>query len=139
MGSQTDLDQGGTYRPRTLQWLGPSIGGQPAYSAVLRVTAGGTTTVQLGNAVVVVSTTSAVTLQLPVFKGNTTGGAGAVPGGYAFPETLTILDTSGAPNVTILPGSGETISGLSTASLSTPNGAFVLQPDPINGGSTVVS
>src|SRR5438105_5026245 len=122
MGSQTDLDQGGTYRPYTQVWMGPSIGWINAPQAVLRVTAGGTTVVQLGNTIVTVNFNGAVTIQLPKFKALNN----ALPGQLIdFP--VTVIDTggfAGANPITILPGAGELISGLASIQITSPFGAF---------------
>lgn len=140
MPSQTDLDQGGTFRTRTKVWMGPSIGWVEAPNAILRVTAGGTTVVQPGVGIVTVNFNGAVTIQLPVFKGSAAG-AIAIPGPYVN-DTVTIIDTGGfATNqpITILAGGTETIDGLASIQITSNFGAFVLQPDPINGGSSIVT
>lgn len=116
--------------------MGPSVGWVLEPQSILRVTQAGTTTISLGTASVVISSTASMTIQLPKFRGSLAG-AGAVPGSFV-PQNITIFDASGAPNVTILPFPGETISSLTTVSFTTPYGAFVLEPDPVNGGSTVV-
>lgn len=141
MPSQTDLDQGGTFRTRTRVWMGPSIGWVEAPNAILRVTSGGTTVVQQGVGIVTVNFNGAVTIQLPVFKGSVAAGAIGQPGPYVN-DTVTIIDTGGfatANNITILPGAGETIDGQPSYPISSNFGAVVLQPDPINGGSSVVT
>lgn len=143
MSSQTDLDQGGTFRPRQNFALGPSIGAVSAPEAILRITAGGVSTVRLGTTLITVRGTpvTTVTIQLPAFKGTTSAAQGAVPGPFV-PLQVTIIDetgNAGTTNIVILPAAGETISGGSSATINTDYGTLVLQPDPINGGSAIVS
>jgi hypothetical protein len=138
MGSQTDLDQGGTFRPKQKLWMGPSIGWLDAPQAIVRITTGGTITLAIGAAIVTVNFNGAVTIQLPQFKGNVSGGAGAVPGPYV-PQTITIIDVggfAGANPITINAGGSEFISGLASIQITSNNGGVVLQPDPVNGGCT---
>jgi hypothetical protein len=55
---------------------------------------------------------------------------------------ITIQDAGGFAQtnpITILPGTGETISGLASLTINSNYGGFVVMPDPINGSSTVVS
>lgn len=136
-----DLDQGGTYRTRQRVFMGPSIGWTEISYAILRVTTGGITQVQLGNSVVTVNFNGLVTLQLPQFKGSTAG-AIALPATF-YNETMTLIDTGGfasiANPITINAGAGELISGLASIQITSQNGAFVLQPDPVNGGSSIVT
>lgn len=140
MGSQTDLDQGGTNRQTQDTYLGPSIGWvRSAVSVILPITVGGITIVQSGNSLVTVNFNGSVTIQLPLSKGNPAG-AGAVPGGYV-QTPITVVDIGGfatAHPITILPAGTETIDGITAASggikLQSSYGAYVLQPDTINGG-----
>jgi len=136
-----DLDQGGTFRTRQKIWMGPSVGWVEAPAAITRVTVGGTTVISLGTSIVTVAFNGAVTINLPQFKGSTSAFAIGLPGQFV-PETITIIDTGGfaaANPITITPGAGETISGLASIQITSNFGAFVLQPDPVNGGSTVVT
>ena len=140
MASQTDLDQGGTFRQQQKVYLGPSIGWVTAPSTViLRVTTAGTTTVQLGNSLITVSVNGSVTLQLPLARSNAAGQA-AVPG-QAVAIPVVVVDIGGfatANPITILPAGAETIDGPASASLSSSYGSFTLQPDVINGGWTLI-
>jgi hypothetical protein len=137
MGSQTDLDQGGTFRTKTKIYLGPSVGWVDGPSAILRITAAGTTIAQLGNSLILVSVNGAVTIQLPTFKA--TSIAATLSGQYVeYP--IAICDVGGfalANPITILPGGSELISGLASITIASNFGAVVLQPDPVNGGCTV--
>jgi len=139
MGSQTDLDQGGTFRQTQAVYMGPSLGWQPApASVILPITAAGTVTVQLGNTLITVNVNGNVTLQLPKFKGSSAG-AGALPGTY-LNRPITIVDLGGFAGVhpvTILPFGTETIDGQASVQLSSSYGALQLQPDVINGGAAL--
>ena len=136
MGSQVDLDQGGTNRQTQLTYLGPSIGWvRTAASVVLPVTAAGTTNVLLGNTLVTVNVNGAVTLQLPSTK-TSPAGAGAIPGIYV-QNPLTIVDIGGfaaAHPITILPAAGETIDAQASLSLQTAYGAYILSPNISSSG-----
>jgi hypothetical protein len=143
MGSQSDLDQGGTFRQNQSTYFGPSVGWVTTpVAAILTVTAAGTTVILPGTSIVKVSVNGAVTIQLPLAKGNAAG-AGAVPGSYAA-NSIIILDTGGfATNhpITVLPAGAEMIDGFSAAAggvqLSSNYGALILLPDVINGGWTL--
>lgn len=139
MTSQTDLDQGGTFRQQQRVWMGPSIGWQMApASVVLPITATGTTTAQVGNSLITVNVAAVVTIQLPSARGNTAG-AGVVPGTW-IPTPITIVDIGGNAasfNITILPYSGETIDGLASLTIDSNYGAFALRPELEAGGWTL--
>ena len=129
MGSQKDLDQGGTFREWVRTYLGPSVGWVylPG-SNILSVTTGGTTTVVEGTSLVIIDTTAAVTVKLPSALDPSVP-AGALPGPYV-KSIVTIVDIAGAPNCTIDPASGaETIMSLASIALATPYGSFSLRPD----------
>ena len=130
MGSQTDLDQGGTFRQTQLVYMGPTIGWvRAANQVILPITAAGTTTVQKGNSLITVSVNAnGVVIQLPTSIPNPAG-AGAIPGDYPI-VPLTIVDIGGfaaSHPISILPFGAETIDGLASLSLDTPYGAFVLR------------
>ena len=139
MGSQTDLDQGGTVRQTQKVYLGPSIGWVMAASGVvLPITAGGTTNVVLGNSLITVNHNGAVTVQLPSSKPSSAG-ATAQPGTYPI-VPLTIVDIGGfaaSHPITILPYSGETIDGLTSITIQAAYGAYVLSPNQTSGGWTL--
>lgn len=137
MGSQTDLDQGGTFRQFARRWLGPSVGwiDTPEVN-VLPIVAAGTTNVAVGTTLVTVNVAGAVTLQLPSAKASVTATAGAQPG-LSLGLPLTVVDIGGhadAFNITILPFGTEKIMGLNSLSISTQYGAFVLIPNLSAGG-----
>ena len=137
MGSQTDLDQGGTFRQQNRVYLGPSVGWQWAPSSViLPIITGGTTIVQRGNSLITLNFNGLITVQLPPAK-SSLAGAQANPGTFvAVP--ITIVDIGGfcsVANPATIQGSGsELVDGLASVSLQSPYGAFVLQPDIIHGG-----
>ena len=143
MGSQIDLDQGGTLRETTRIYLGPSVGwsqGAAPPTSPLLVTGAGTTTIAAGTSLVHVSANGSVTLQLPPAKGNAAG-AGPVPGTWT-QRLLTINDLGGFAAtfpITILPAAGDTIVGLSSATISSNFGVLNLLSDVQNGGWTIVS
>lgn len=133
MASQTDLDQGGSFRQYVRRWLGPSIGwvNSPDEN-VVPVTAAGTTTLQPGTTLVPINVNGNVTIQLPSSKQSVAGQA-AVPG-LALKLPLTIVDVGGYPDgstvtYTILPYGTEKIMGLDQIQIVSPYGAFVLIPE----------
>lgn len=132
MASQSDLDQGGTFRQYVRRWLGPSIGwvNSPDEN-VVPVTAGGTTTLLPGTTLVPISSPVSATIQLPSSKQSIAGQA-AVPG-LALKLPMTIVDSGGFVDgvtvlYTILPFGTEKIMGLSSIQIASPYGAFVLIP-----------
>lgn len=139
MTSQTDLDQGGTFRQLIRLYMGPSIGWVDTYdNAVLAVTSGGIKDVGLGTTLVMVNSIASPTIQLPSSL-KSGAGAGAVPG-KSVGRPITVVDAGGngtsAP-ITILPFGSETIDGLASIEISHPYGAFVLTPNIDSGGWTL--
>ena len=136
MTSQTDLDQGGTFREWVRTYMGPSVGWVMAPARnVLTVTAIGTYTLNLSTTLVIINTTAAVTIVLPSAK-NPSVPAGALPGPYV-KSIVTVVDIAGAPNVMITPISvAETIMGLASIPLSTAYGSYSLRPDSSFNGWT---
>lgn len=131
-----DFDQGGTFRQLRRITLGPSIGPlDTPDEVILTITSAGTTIVPLGYTLIRVNTTSAVTLQLPKFKGLT-----AIANPLTNPvSNLTIVGNTTAPNITILPGAGEFFDGsLTSAPLNVAFGSRILLPDTINGGALIL-
>ena len=142
MGSQTDLDQGGTNRQYIRQYLGPSVGWVtiPAPAAsILPITAVGTYTVNRSVTLITVNVAGAVTLNLP--KAHTPAvGAQAQPG--LFVQTpITIVDVGGnatAHPITIAPAAGETIMSLASIQLTVNYGGWSLKPlDSLNGWEAI--
>jgi hypothetical protein len=142
MPSQTDLDQGGTFRGWVRQFMGPSIGwiSVPATN-ILAITAAGTFQLDLSTNLVTVNVVGAVTIKLPTAT-NPASGAGAQPGFFA-ENPVTIVDIGGhaqANPITIQPFSGsETIMGLNSISLSVNFGGYTLAPEPAIPGWNSIS
>lgn len=136
MSSQTDLDQGGTFREWIRTYMGPSVGWvQAPARSVLVIATAGTFSLQLSTTLVVINTTSAVTIVMPSAK-DASVPAGAQPGLYV-KSIINIVDISGAPNVTIEPiSNAETIMGLASISLKSDYGSFSLRPDNAFAGWT---
>ena len=137
MPSQTDFDQSGTVRFLQKRYLGPSLGWIDAVDAILRITAGGTTNILLGNSFVTVNYSEPVTLQLPAFKNTNPAQPGLIRD-----MPIVIADIggfAGASPIALLAWPGEAISSLSSTTIATPYGALILIPDPVAGGCTVAS
>src|SRR6266403_2363922 len=93
MGSQSDLDQGGTFRQYERVWLGPSLGWQTIpQQAMLPITAVGAVAISRGiNLITVNVNANGVILNLPSAKA---GLPGPLPGQwYLYP--ITIVDIGG--------------------------------------------
>lgn len=140
MGSQLDLDQGGTFRQRQRVYLGPSVGWiEVPYSVWLPVTVGGTTNVLRGNTLVTINFNGNVTLQLPSSLASAAG-AQAIPGSF-IDTPLTIVDIGGfaqANTYLILPFGSETIDNQASIQLVSAYGAFILKPQVLVGGWSLI-
>lgn len=140
MSSQIDLDQGGTFRQTQKVYLGPSVGWQEVPEQwILNVTSGGITTVQRGVSLILVNFNGAVTIQLPSLKASLAG-AQAIPKQFAL-IPIVICDIGGfafAQPITVLPQSPELISGLASLPLQSAYGSFVIKPDLVNGGGSLM-
>lgn len=141
MGSQSDLDQGGSFRQFVRRYLGPSVGWiNSPDDNVVPITAAGTTTVLVGTTLVTVNVNGNVTVQLPSSKASVNATAGALPGlSLALP--ITIVDIGGFVDgstvlITILPFGAELIMGLASIQIASPFGAFTLLPRLTTGGWT---
>src|SRR6516225_3552961 len=138
-----DLDQGGIFRETTRIYQGPSLGwsqGAAPPTAVTSVTTAGTTVVVQGTSLVHVNVNGSVTIQLYRSKGNVAG-AGQVPGSY-LQSIVTINDVGGfaqANPITILPATGETISGSNSFIINANYGLVSLLSDVINGGWVAIN
>lgn len=135
MGSQIDLDQGGSYRQFQRVFLGPSVGWVTfPVDNVLAVTAAGTVSPVNGTTLITVNVAGSVTVSLwdPLAP---TPPAGALPGPYmALP--LTIVDIGGHANadpITINPPAGRTIDGIASWSIDNDFGGVILKPNLANG------
>lgn len=139
MTSQTDLDQGGTFRQLQRVYMGPSVGWVMAASQVILPVTSASATIQRGNSLVTVNHNGAVTLQLPLAKANDAGPQ-AIPGDFPI-VPLCIVDIGGFASdvntITINRAGTELIDGLASIQITSPFGAFVLRPDVINGAWTL--
>src|SRR4029077_6900323 len=94
MGSQTDLDQGGTFRQYERVWMGPSVGWLTVpQQAILPISAAGTVQVSRGTNLVTINVNGNVTLQLASSKASPQGPQ-AIPGQW-YLHPLTIVDIGG--------------------------------------------
>lgn len=138
MASQTDLDQGGTFRQWTRQWMGPSVGWvNVPVDAVLDITAGGVYTIARGTSLILLNVNASVTLNLPSSKASPKGPQ-AIPGQWVI-NPVTILDQGGFANpgtvdYLINPSGTELISGLPNVTLAAPHGTVILIPLLVTGG-----
>lgn len=140
MGSQQDLDQGGTFRQTQKLYLGPSVGWvEISDQWLLNVITAGTITIARGTNLILVNFNGAVTIQLPSFKASSAG-AQAIPKQFTTVPVI-ISDIGGfafANPITILPFGVELISGLASIPLGSNYGSIVIRPDIVNGGGTML-
>ncbi len=140
MGSQTDLDQGGTFRQYERIWLGPSVGWiNVPQQAVLPITTSGAVSVSRGTNLVTVNFNGSVTLNLPSAKASAQSPQ-AIPGQWVL-VPVTVVDIGGfatANPITINPIGAELISGLATVQLATAYGSIILKPILETGGWTLL-
>lgn len=136
MGSQTDLDQGGTFRQWKRVYLGPSVGW--AYAPDQNewdITAAGTTIISPGINLVRVNIAGIVSVQL-FSTVNPVVPAGVKPGDFVV-TPLTVMDLGGLASaintITILPFAGELIDGLASIQILNAYGAFTLFPKSTGG------
>jgi hypothetical protein len=133
MGSQTDLDQGGTFRIWEQVYMGPSLGWtkRPVLNTLL-IASAGTYILDLSTNVVKVNVVGSVTIILPSVLGSS-GGPQAQLGKYVSASVI-IEDVGGNANtfpITIQPASvSETIMGLASIQIVSNFGAFTLAPEP---------
>lgn len=140
MASQTDLDQGGTFRQRQRLYMGPSVGWVDApQDAILPIIATGTYTIARGTTLITLNVNANVTINLPSSKASVQGPQ-AIPGQWVLVPVV-IADIGGFASTrvyTINPFGSETISGLTSVLLSSNYGSLVLQPLLTTGGWTLV-
>lgn len=138
MGSQLDLDQGGSYRQFSRRWLGPSMGWVwTPQTNVVAVTAGGTTIALPGTTLITVNFNGAVTIQLPSSKASVNATNGALPG-LTLALPITVVDIGGfaaANPITILAQAPELFDGLlPSIQLTTAYGSITVIPPNITSG-----
>lgn len=136
MSSQTDLDQGGTFRQYTQIWMGPSVGWlyYPSTS-LLRITAAGTVAISRGTNLIKINVNGNVTINLPSAKSSAAGDQ-TVPGNSVINPTV-IIDEGGfasANTYNIVPFGTELISGLASVQLASAFGTILLEPNISAGG-----
>jgi hypothetical protein len=138
MGSQLDLDQGGTFRQYQRVWMGPSVGWlNMPIDAILNITAAGTYTIQRWtNLIKIKAVSGIINLNLPSSKA-TVQGPQAIPGQWVY-NPVVIVDTVGqcglATTCNAIAFAGELISGLASIQLATPYGTLLLEPNLDTGG-----
>ena len=136
MGSQLDLDQGGTFRQWVRQYMGPSVGWVSVpVDAVLNIIATGTYTIQRGTSLILLNVNANVTINLPSAKASPQGPQ-AIPGQWVI-NPVTIVDIGGfasSRTYNIVPFGSETISGLASVPLATDRGTLILIPILTTGG-----
>lgn len=141
MGSQLDLDQGGTHRQYQRIWMGPSVGwlNMPV-QAILNLSAVGTISLQRWTNLVKVKVASGVlNLNLPSSKASAQGPQ-AIPGQWVYNPVIIVdlLGTAGgAATINVIPFGTELISGLAQIQLAAPFGTLLLEPEIVNGGWTL--
>lgn len=141
MGSQSDLDQGGTFRQYTRVWQGPSVGWLTVpVTAILTITAAGTYTIQRWtNLIKLRVAAGVVNLNLPSSKASAQGPQ-AIPGQWVYnPVVIAGLQGTegGAATINVNPNGAELISGLAQVQLATPYGTILLEPELVSGGWTL--
>lgn len=140
MGSQTDLDQGGTFRQIERVWLGPSVGWvYMPQVAVLPIITVGTYAIARGTTLITVNVNGAVIINLPSAKA-TAQSPQAIAGQWVL-APVTVCDVGGfaqANPPTINPSGSELISGLASISLNSNYGSIILKPILETGGWTLI-
>lgn len=142
MSSQTDLDQGGTFRQWTKVFMGPSVGWLTVpVDAVLNITAGGIYTIARGTSLILINVNASVTLNLPSSLASPAGPQ-AIPGQWVI-NPVTIVDIGGFANpapVTylVVPFGTERISSLASVTLAAPFGTLILNPILATGGWNLI-
>ena len=136
MPSQTDLDQGGTFRQWVKMFMGPSVGWVSVpIDAVLPIVAGGTYPIARGTSLITINVDANVTLDLPSSLAAPQGPQ-AIPGQWVI-NPVTIVDLggfAGTRTYRINPFGSELISGLASVDLAAPRGTIILIPILTTGG-----
>lgn len=143
MGSQLDLDQGGTSRQWVRTYMGPSVGWQylPGLNPLPTIIVAGTYILSPDTTLVQVQVAGAVVLMLPTAL-NPKVPAITLGQRYA-KKPITIVDIGGfgaAHPVTIKPASvAETIMDLTQIQITVNYGGFTLNPSNEQAGWTNIS
>jgi len=144
MGSQTDLDQGGTSRQWVRTYMGPSVGWVylPGLNPLPTITAAGTYTLSPDTTLVQVNVNGLVTIILPTAINP---GVPAITLGARYAKRpITIVDIGGyaslANPITIEPASvAETLMALASIQIAVAYGGFTLNPSNEQKGWTTIS
>ena len=140
MSSQTDLDQGGTFRQWTEMYMGPSVGWvRVPVDAVLNITATGTYTIARGTSLILLNVNANVTMNLPSSKASVQGPQ-ALPGQWVI-NPVTIVDVGGfaaSRTYNVVPLGSETISSLTSVQLASAFGSLILNPILATGGWNLI-
>lgn len=140
MGSQTDLDQGGTFRQWDEVYMGPSVGWQRQPKvAALEITAVGTYPLARGTTLVKINVNGNVTIDLPSSRASLAGPQ-AIPGQSVLTPVV-IVDIGGFADTNtynIVPNGAETISGLASVQLASERGSLILEPLLDTGGWNLI-
>lgn len=138
MGSQLDLDQGGTHRQYQRIWMGPSVGWltMPVQAIITQSAAGTLNLLRWTNLVKIKAASGTLTINLPSSKASTQGPQ-AIPGQWVYNPVI-LVDLSGqagsALTVNVFPFGSELISGLAEIQLAVPYGTLLLEPILDTGG-----
>lgn len=141
VGSQTDLDQGGTFRQVYKVYMGPSVGWiEIPQTSILPIISAGSVTIARGTNLITLSVNGNVTIQLPPALASSAGPQ-AIPKQWTIVPVV-IVDIGGFANANlynILPSGSELISGTYNNTsqilrLSSNYGAFILTPNIQAGG-----
>lgn len=138
MGSQLDLDQGGTFRQYQRLWMGPSVGWQtmPLQAIITQSAAGTLTLLRWTNLVKLRVAAGVLNINLPSSKAAAPGPQ-AIPGQWVYNPVI-IIDQSGQAGalttVNLNPFGAELISGLAQVQLAAPYGTIILEPELTTGG-----
>ena len=136
-----DLDQGGTSRQWSRNYLGPSVGWiDVPLQNLLPVITDGTYALDPSTNFVEVNVAGAVTIILPSCQ-TPAAGAQAQPRLFAL-NPITIIDIGGnaaANNITINPAAGDTVMGLASVKIGTNYGGYTLAPIPAQRTWTSIS
>jgi hypothetical protein len=142
MPSQTDFDQGGTFRSFSQIWLGSSAGVALVPSSILPIVAAGTFTLLRGITTVTVNVNGSVTVILPTAILPPSADAG-VQGALFASQPITVVDVggfAGANPITIKPFSvAEKIMGLASITIADNYGAYTLAPNSAVGGWNAIA
>lgn len=141
MGSQSDLDQGGTFRQYIRVWQGPSVGWLTMpVTAILTITVAGTYTIQRWtNLIKLKVAAGVVNLNLPSSKASVQGPQ-AIPGQWVYNPVIIVGQQGtegGAATINVNANGAELISGLAAVQLATPYGTILLEPILDTGGWTL--